>query len=1069
MRLGQIRGHAYNTVKSLVILTAGDPDSGYPDTHDIGPPLVAAVAALLQRYTDRTKIAVGYAPLGSEAPSTLVVDLAGAPSFTELVARVTDALANAKTGGLDGNADADAVVALGQNPPPGSQYPRWLAAHQRDGGVELVMHSAGATAIPSDDQLAGEVGTLLAGAAVAPDMPVRALPILTARERHQLLVQLNDTGRSYPRACLHEIIRERALADPYSIAVEFETEQLTYAQLEQQSSQLAHRLVDMGAGPEILVGICVERSLEMIIGLLGIMKAGAAYVPIDPAYPAERQEYMLTNSRAPVIVTQERLRERLPASDAKVVSLDSDWPTIATLPTVAPDLPADPEQLAYVIYTSGSTGLPKGVQISHRALVNFLTTMAERPGLEAADVLTAVTTLSFDIAGLELYLPLVTGARVVIAPGETTGDARALARLLDRSGATIMQATPTTWRMLVDAGWKPARRMKALCGGEALPVALADRLVALDLELWNMYGPTETTIWSTCAPVLTTGEPLSIGRPIANTTLWILDADMQPAPIGAAGELWIGGDGLAGGYRERPDLTEERFVANPFDSTPGARIYRTGDLARYRPDGSVDFLGRIDHQVKVRGFRIELGEIETVLARHPGVAEAVVVARGSGAEAELAAYVLPSGTPVAAHELRRFVAQTVPAYMVPSTVTTLDAFPLTPNGKVDRKALPEPTRERSDESELVAAQTPLQRRLAEIWERVLDIRPIGIADNFFDLGVTSIVAASLFAAIEHDLGDNLPLGAIFRAPTIEALAKLIEAGDESSRWTSLVPIQAQGSRIPIFCVHGGAGTILHLERLARHLGPDQPFYGLQSSGLYGGSAPLKTVEEMATHYLKEMRQVQPEGPWRLAGYCFGTIVAFELAQRLLASGEQVQMLAMFNGPSPAWIRKWGWYGNQPSRRGRRPRIAPPITRQQRLRRAVREPRRFATGFAWYARKELDDRRAKYALANGRPLPERFREQYFLDLHAKAERAYQPSPIPRDLVIFYGEGLYEQPDLGWAQFTTGKVATHAVPGEHNNNRDVMREPNVEFVGERIREYLQRPLPHPGQLADSSGLS
>ena len=1041
--------NTFSAVKPHVIPTGGEPDSKSRGD-DIGPRLLAGVAVLLQRYTDRAQIVVGYAPAGCEVPRPLAIDLAGEPSFAELLIRVGSALSATERGGEDETSATDAVVAIDQEPPAGNQHPRWLSAHRRPDGVELVVHGNGAGSA-NDDLLAGHICTLLAKAAAEPDKPVATLGVLTEPERQQLLVQWNDTARPYSRACLHEIIRDQARATPDSIAVRFADEQVTYAQLEARSSQVAHHLVGMGVGPEQLVGICVERSIEMVIGLLGILKAGGAYVPIDPAYPAERQEYMLANSEAPVIVTQERLRGQLPASDASVVCLDGDWPTIATQPTVAPDLPADPEQLAYVIYTSGSTGLPKGVQISHRALVNFLTTMGETPGLGADDVLVAVTTLSFDIAGLELYLPLVTGAGVVVAPAETTGDPRALAALLERSGATVMQATPTTWRMLIDSGWNPPRPMRALCGGEALPVALADRLVELDLELWNMYGPTETTIWSTCARVRTRGEPLTIGRPIANTTLWILDAGMNPVPVGVAGELWIGGDGLARGYRGRPDLTDERFVAHPFHSAVGARIYRTGDLARYRPDGTVDFLGRIDHQVKVRGFRIELGEIETVLARHPGIGEAVVVAHGSGAEAELAAYVLPSAAPVPALELRQFLAQTLPAYMVPSTVTTLDAFPLTPNGKVDRKALPEPTRERSGEQELVAPRTPLEQRLVGIWERVLDIRPIGMTDNFFDLGVTSIVAASLFAAIEHELGDRLPLGAIFRAPTIEALAKLIEDGDGASRWRSLVPIQPQGSQPPIFCVHGGAGTILHLEPLARRLGSDQPFYGLQSSGLYGGSAPLKTVEEMATHYLAEMRQVHRDGPWRLAGYCFGTIVAFELAQRLVAEGEQVELLAMFNGPSPAWIRKWGWYANQPSKRKSRPKPVR-LTRQQRLRRALREPRRFGTALAWYSRREWNQRRARIALALRRPLPERLREQFFFDLHFDAERGYEPLPYAGDLLVFYGEDLYEDPELGWGELARGGIATYAVPGHHDNNRDAMREPHVAYVAERLRAYL-----------------
>jgi amino acid adenylation domain-containing protein len=875
---------------------------------------------------------------------------------------------------------------------------------------------------------------------------------LSESERRRLLIDFNDTAAPYPRECLHELIAEQARSTPGTVAIEFGEERLTYAELEARASQVAHHLLDIGVGAEVLVGICTTRSLEMVVGLLGILKAGGAYVPIDPAYPADRQAYMLSSSEAPVIVTQGALRDSLPASDARIVCLDTDWPQIAQRPTVAPTVAADPEQLAYVIYTSGSTGKPKGVQISHRALVNFITTMRAKPGLVAEDVLVAVTTLSFDIAGLELYLPLTTGARVVIAPAAATEDPRALSALLERTQATIMQATPTTWRMLIDGGSAGRPGMKALCGGEALPVALADRLVEAGLELWNMYGPTETTIWSTCAQITTQGETLTIGRPIANTTLYILDERMEPVPVGVAGELWIGGDGLARGYRGRADLTDERFVAHPFDETPDAKMYRTGDLARYRPDGTVEFLGRIDHQVKVRGFRIELGEIETVLARHEEVVDAVVVARGSGAEAELAAYVTARRDPVPAHELRAYLGQTLPEYMVPSTVTTLEAFPLTPNGKVDRKALPEPVRERSGAHELIAPRTELERKLAAIWERELDIHPIGVTDDFFDLGVTSIVAATLFAAIEHVLGDGLPLGAIFRAPTIEALAQLIEGEEDTSRWTSLVPIQPLGSRPPIFCVHGGAGTILHLQPLARRLGSEQPFYGLQSSGLYGGSSPIRTVQEMASHYLTEMRQVHTGGPWLIAGYCFGTIVAFEIAQRLVAEGEDVQLLALFNGPSPAWIHRWSWYGNQPSHRIPKP---PPVrmTRKKRLLRAARQPWRAFTWFAWHAGLRIDKLRVKLAMARGRPIPERLREEFFFDLHARAERAYDPTPYPRDLLVFYGEGLYEDPGLGWSELAAGGIETFAVPGEHNNTREAMKEPAVPFVAERIDEHLR----------------
>jgi amino acid adenylation domain-containing protein len=1023
-----------------------------------GPSLVASVSALLARYTDRTELVVGYLADETSSPLALALKVDAEQTFEQLVARVKSTLTATAQGGSRPS-EPDLVVAVGQEPPGDAPDAPWLVARRNGSDWDLALRrngSAGVARIP-EERFMGHLRTLLAATLADPEQPIGALQVLADTERQQLLVEWNDTAASYRKACLHELVSDQASIAPDAVAVEFREQQLTYAQLDARANQLAHHLLGLGVGPEVLVGICVERSLEMVIGLLGILKAGGAYVPIDPDYPAERQQYMLSHSKAPVLITQQTLRGRLPLGGASVVCLDRDSSKIAAMAEQAPALRSDPEQLAYVIYTSGSTGKPKGVQISHRALVNFLVTMQQEPGLTANDVLVAVTTLSFDIAGLELFLPLITRARVVIAPAETSSDPGGLAELLAQSAATVMQATPTTWRMLVDSGWDGSARLKALCGGEALPVALADQLMDLDLELWNMYGPTETTIWSTCSRV-SRAEPITIGRPVANTSLYILDARMNPVPVGVAGELWIGGDGVARGYRGRPDLTEERFVADPFASTSGARMYRTGDLARYRADGNVEYLGRIDHQVKVRGFRIELGEIETVLSSHPAVASAVVATRGSRAEAELAAYVIPAGVAVSAPSLRQFLAQELPAYMVPSTVTTLQAFPLTANGKVDRNALPEPTRERSDQRELVTPRTALEMKLAAIWERELGISPIGMTDNFFDLGVTSIVAASLFAAIERELGDNLPLGAIFKAPTIEALANLLEAGDTQSRWTSLVPIQPAGARPPIFCVHGGAGTILHLEPLAGRLGRDQPFYGLQSRGLYGGVVPPPTVETMASHYISEMRQVHRGGPWRLAGYCFGAIVAFEMAQRLLADGDEVELLAIFNGPSPVWIRRWGWYGNQPSKRRSKP--APvQLTRKQRLERqlrrfgrALREPRRFRTALLWYSWHLGRQNRARIALALGRPLPEPIREEYFLRLHAKAERAYEPQPYHGDLLVFYGEDLYEDAKLGWGGLATGEIRAYAVPGSHDNNRQAMVEPYVAFVGERLLANL-----------------
>ncbi len=864
-------------------------------------------------------------------------------------------------------------------------------------------------------------------------------------------------GTAFPRdQTLHGLVLATARRRPDAVAVELDGgDRLTYAELDERTRRLGARLRARGIGPGCLVAICLDRSLDLAVGLLGVLRAGAAYVPLDPAYPAQRLELMLEDSGAALVLAHAETVAALPDAAPKVLRLDGaeDLPE-AELDAAAPE--AGPEDLAYVIYTSGSTGRPKGVMIPHRALCNFVWTMRDVPGFGAQDTLVSVTTPCFDIFGLELFVPLVTGGRVVLASRATTGDGAALAALLDGRGATVMQATPATWRLLVDSGWRGRRELRALCGGEALPAALAAELLARCGELWNMFGPTETTIWSTCVRLESAEPPIPIGLPIANTDLHVVDDDGTPVPAGAEGELYIGGEGLAKGYFERPDLTAERFVEHP---GIGRRLYRTGDLVRQRPDGVLEYLGRLDHQVKIRGFRIELGEIEVALERLPAVAQAVVVSHPSPAgDAELAAYVVTAnGAAPDVRGLRRVLLDVLPDYMVPSSVTGLERMPLTPNGKVDRKALPAPSRERPDDGARVAPRTPLERRLVEIWEATLDLRPIGVADNFFDLGVSSLTAARLFTSIEHELGNRLPLGALFQAPTVEALARLLEDG-EAPRWTSLVPIQPRGSRPPIFCVHGGAGTILLLEPLARALGEDQPFYGLQARGLYGRTAPLTTVEEMAAHYLAEIRSVQPHGPYHLAGYCFGTIVAFEMAITLTGEGEDVAMLAMLTGPSPTWIRGGGWRRAAPSVRARRQARQAghgvvSVSAGARLSRVARDPRRLLNP----VRRQAERAAVRVALATGRPIPEEARELFFLSLHGRAERAYHESVYSGEIVMIYGEGLFDDPNLGWGAFASGGILTRPVPGDHFYNRQLLEEPHVVGVRDRLHEHLARKTP------------
>jgi amino acid adenylation domain-containing protein len=493
-------------------------------------------------------------------------------------------------------------------------------------------------------RLLGNFQTLLEGIVANPDEPVATLPLLAKAERDRLLREWNDTGADYPRAsCLHQLFEEQAARTPDAVAVIFEDEQWTYRQLNRRANRLAHYLRTLGVGPEVFVAICMDRSLEMMAGLLGILKAGGAYLPLDPAYPKERMAYVLEDSGAHILLTQRRLAENFSGHRARVLCLDELWETMSDGDEENPAVGMEAENLAYAIYTSGSTGGPKGVQLPHRAVVNFLNSMRRDLETTSRDVLLAVTTLAFDIAGLELFLPLMVGARVVLASREVATDGAQLAERLNLHGATMMQATPATWRLLLAVGWQGRADLKILCGGEALLDDLARQLAERGSALWNLYGPTETTIWSTIFRMKPGFDSVTVGRPIDNTELYLLDAALQPVPVGVPGELYIGGDGLARGYLNQPETTGAKFIPHPFASAPGARLYKTGDLARYLPGGEVEILGRLDHQLKLRGYRIELEEIEGLLAQHPAVLETVVVAKEYGpGDKRLVAYLVPN-------------------------------------------------------------------------------------------------------------------------------------------------------------------------------------------------------------------------------------------------------------------------------------------------------------------------------------------------------------------------------------------------------------------------------------------
>ncbi|HZI86285.1 MAG TPA: amino acid adenylation domain-containing protein, partial [Pyrinomonadaceae bacterium] len=613
------------------------------------------------------------------------------------------------------------------------------------------------------------------------------LPLLTEVERHQLLVNWNSTKKDYADdLCIHQLFETHAERIPDALAAVFKDQRLTYRELNRRANQLAHYLRKLGVGPESLVGICIEPSLEMAVALLGVLKGGGAYVPLDPEYPKERLRLMLEDAQMSVLVSQQQIAGNLPDHRSRVVCLDLDWQEISQESEENPDGGTFSENLAYVIFTSGSTGKPKGVAVSHRAVINVLTHMREQLALSHRDILLHVASLSFDISVLEIFLPLITGAGLVVVSREVAADGSQLMEQLSNSGVTVMHATPATWCLLLEAGWQGCNRLTLLCGGETLSYELAEQLSARGSSVWNLYGPTETTIYSSSG--LYRSDPsertVSIGRPIANTQIYLLDNQLQPVPVGVAGELYVGGAGVARGYLNHPSLTAEKFIPDPFSAEPGARLYKTGDLARYLPNGKIECLGRVDYQVKIRGYRIECGEIGSALDQHPAVRQAVVVARDdSGGDAlsslgtakRLVAYVVTaqSGTP-STNELRVFLKQKLPEYMIPSVFILLDSLPLTPNGKMDRMALPVPDQRRPElASPFVSPRTVVEGILTKIWMEVLKLDKVGIHDNFFELGGHSLLATQVVSRVRQVFKMELPLRTLFDKRTVYEIAKAI--------------------------------------------------------------------------------------------------------------------------------------------------------------------------------------------------------------------------------------------------------------------------------------------------------
>jgi len=1065
--------------------------------------LVAGLAALLYRYTGQEDIILGAPTAGRNIPEVrgmlgyfinllpLRVDLSGSPTFRELLRRVRETVIGALSNqsvpfttllekvrpANDPSRNPLFQIAISLEPPMPALHSGWTATQsdvptgaskldlyidvdeKPDGISGPVTYNPDVFDCGTIKRMIGHLRTLLDEATRNPDLSVSAARILTDSEQQQFL-KWNETRREFPRdKCIHDLFAAQCERTPDAVAVISGEQRLTYDQLNGRANQLANYLGKRGARTETRVALCTERGLDMVVGLLGILKAGAAYVPLDPSFPADRLKGMLADSKPCIVVTQQRLQSLLPDVE-NVVVLDAERELIERESVHNPDEDSNPEDLAYVIYTSGSTGAPKGVQVEHRSLTNLLLSMQQETGLGPDDVFVAVTTLSFDIAGLEVYLPLISGSKLVIAGSGEVRDGALLLELMSRTGATVLQATPTTWRMLIDAGWSGHSPLKVLCGGEAMPPELGRELTQRSGSVWNVYGPTETTIWSTVYRLAGRETGLiPVGRPVANTQIYILDAHRQPVPVNAVGEIYIGGDGLARGYLGRDDMTSERFVPDPFGD-PRARLYRTGDDGRHRADGNIECLGRRDHQVKIRGFRVELGEIEAVLGRQEAIRSCAVVFREHGNhDKQLIAYLelRPGLTPTDA-ELRTYLKRNLPEYMLPSRFIPMDKLPLSPNGKIDRKALPEPDAQMvSSTAEFVAPRDEFEQVLARIWSKVLAVSMVGVNDNFFDLGGHSLLAVRMMVGIEKVFKKRLPLATLVQSPTIAELASVLRRDNWIPSWSSLVPMRAGGSKAPLFLIHAHGGNVLEYQPLVNRLETDQPVYALQARGLSGSIEPGQTIEGMAGAYIDEMRSLQPAGPYLLGGFCFGGLVALEVAQQLSAAGEQVALLVLIQTMNPDFarftpetglLRQW-WYR---------------AAKRTDLERENLSHR----GIGYFRDRWIDVAdvlRARAAIAlntligNGHRRNQKMSMRYILESlrieHAKAYTKYRVRPYHGEVVLLRASkqlaGLMIDETSGWSHIVEGSLDVCEVPGHQQN---MLSEPNVAQLARELSLRIKR---------------
>jgi amino acid adenylation domain-containing protein len=1091
--------------------------------------LLAAFKTLLQRYSGQDDIIVGTPVAGRTRAETegliglflntlaLRTDLSGQPTFRQLLGRVRDTALGAYS---HQDLSFEQIVEAVQPPRELSRTPLFqvqfvlqntpattlalpgltLESIEVDRGVakfELTLEMteaegglSGAFNYNTDlfdaatiARLAGHFTTLLHAIAADPHERIDRLPLLTAAERQLLQERAGEFSRAGSSDCLHDRVAAQARRTPDAIALVCEDERISYRELERRANQLAQRLRRDGVGPDVIVGLCLERSLEVVVGLLGILKAGGAYLPIEPSLPPERIQFMLDDVAAPVVITQQRLIARLPATGRAILALDRDWPSIAQEPAAPPASGVTAENLAYIIFTSGSTGLSKGVAVEHRQLLNYVDSIVERLDLPPAASFATVSTFAADLGHTMLFPALCLGGALHIIVQERLYNPDAFAAYMAESAIDCLKIVPSHLQALLTAA-NPAQtlpRRRLILGGESSSADWIKELQALApaCRIFNHYGPTETTVGVLTAALDESVAPAALaplGRPIANVQAYVLDAQMQLAPIGVPGELYIGGASVTRGYWQRPALTAERFVPNPFvkdEGTPAGprmkaesglfRLYKTGDLVRWRPDGQLEFLGRIDQQVKIRGFRVELGEIASVLAQHPAVQDVAVLAREDApGDPRLVAYVVREPrtnraqgnkrtseqggaettdhrSPITdhPHDLRAFLAQRLPEYMIPAAFVELPALPLTPNGKLDRKALPAPGAEQPEQRPVIAPRDADELRLLQIWESLLETRPISVTDDFFALGGHSLLAVRLIAQIQQQFGQALPLATLFKGASIEQLAVQLRQ-PHGAAWSPLVELHPgpNSAQAPLFFVHPLGGNVFGYLDLARGCGLERPFFGLQAAGLYGDQQPLRRIEAMASYYLAAVRAEQPHGPYFLGGWSMGGVIAFEMAQQLIRQGEQVALLALLDSTPPA---------SSPAE----PISDALVARQL----AVEFGLRLDDLPASASLDELTPRLLTLAKQAGAIPPDtdpaalrRFVELY--QAHLEALNSYAPRRYPGQITLFQAAERADADDLAqaWAALALDGVERQIADGNHLT---MIQPPHVEQLAQQLR--------------------